>query len=70
MSGSAWFPLSRNLAAFGVKRFDRDNGMRVPVHTLAGALHTDYRLPSVDANDFLRLTRLMTNDMREVHKAF
>ncbi len=70
MPTSAWFPLSRNLAAFGVKRFDRDNGMRVPVHTLAGALHTDYRVPSVDAIDFLRLTRLMTSDMREVHKAF
>ena len=70
MPASAWFPLSRNLAAFGVKRFDRDNGRRVPVHTLAGALHTDYRVPSVDAIDFLRLTRLMTNDMREVHKAF
>lgn len=70
MPASAWFPLSRNLAAFGVKRFDLENGMRVPVHTLAGALHTDYRVPSVDAIDFLRLTRLMTRDMREVHKAF
>ena len=70
MPDSAWFPLGRSLAAFGVKRFDRDNDRRVPVHTLAGALHTDYRVPSVDAIDFLRLTRLMTRDMREVHKAF
>ncbi len=65
-----YFPLNRTLAAFGVKRFDRDGATRVPLHTLAGALHTDYRIPSVDAIDFLRLTRRMSQDMREVHKAF
>ena len=70
MPDSTFFPLGRGLAAFGVKRFDREAGMRVPIHTLAGALHADYRVPAVDAIDFLRMTRLMTNDMREVRKAF
>ena len=70
MPDSEFFPLGRGLAAFGVKRFDRKAGMRVPIHTLAGALHADYRVPAVDAIDFLRMTRLMTNDMREVRKAF
>lgn len=70
MPESALFPLGRGLAAFGVKRFDREAGMRVPIHTLAGALHADYRVPAVDAVDFLRMTRLMTCDMREVFKAF
>ena len=70
MPESEFFPLGRSLAAFGVKRFDREGGMRAPIHTLAGALHTDYRVPAVDAVDFLRMTRLMTSDMREVKKAF
>ena len=70
MPESEFFPLGRGLAAFGVKRFDREAGMRVPIHTLAGALHADYRVPAIDAVDFLRMTRLMTNDMREVRKAF
>ena len=70
MTESAYFPLNRRLAAFGARRFDREGGMRVPVLTLAGALHSDYRVPAIDAIDFLRLTKLMTNDMREVHAAF
>jgi serine/threonine-protein kinase HipA len=70
MTESDFFPLGRGLAAFGVKRFDQEAGLRVPVHTLAGVLHTDYRVPTVDAIDFMRMTRLMTNDMREVLKAF
>ncbi|MSQ52603.1 MAG: type II toxin-antitoxin system HipA family toxin [Betaproteobacteria bacterium] len=70
MTESAYFPLNRRLAAFGARRFDRVRGMRVPVLTLAGALHNDYRVPGVDAIDFLRLTKLMTGDMREVQSAF
>lgn len=69
MPESEHFPLNRRLAAFGVRRFDRDGGMRVPVHTLAGLLHSDYRLPFIDAIDFLRFTKLITRDMREVRKA-
>lgn len=74
MPQSRYFPLNRTLAAFGVKRFDRfvdNNGARrVPLHTLAGAVHADYRIPSIDAIDFLRLTRRMTNDVREVLAGF
>ena len=70
MPESEHFPLNRRLAGFGVRRFDRDGRLRVPVHTLAGLLHSDYRLPSIDAIDYLRFTKLVTRDMREVHKAF
>ena len=62
--------LGPRLAAFGVQRFDVEAGMRVPVHTLAGALHADFRMPSVDAETFLALTRKLTRDEREVRKAF
>jgi serine/threonine-protein kinase HipA len=64
------FDLGRNLAAFAIERFDRQAGMRVPVHTLAGALHADFRIPSVGYQTLLRMTRAMTHSEREVEKAF
>lgn len=71
MPDSACFDLSPTLAAFAVARFDREQGMRVPVHSLAGLLHADFRLPgSVDYTMLLRATRLLTRDEREVHKAY
>ena len=63
--------LGLRLAAFGIARFDRQGGLRVPVHTLAGALHADFRLTgAVDYATFLRVTRLFTLDEREVQKAY
>lgn len=59
-----------SLAAFGVQRFDRERGMRVPVHSFAGALNADFRLPSLDYRDVLRATRFFTGDEQEVRKAF
>ena len=71
MPDSAHFDLSRKLAAFAVARFDREAGLRVPVHSLAGLLHADFRLPgSADYTGFLRATRLLTRDEREVAKAY
>ncbi len=68
---SAWFDLSSKLAAFGVARFDREQGLRVPVHSLAGLLQVDFRLPgSTDYTALLRATRLLTRDEREVEKAY
>jgi serine/threonine-protein kinase HipA len=62
--------LGRRLAAFAIRRFDREDGMRIPVHTLAGLLHADFRLPSLDYSIFLRATRLLTRDQRQVEAAF
>ena len=70
MPATRHFDLDRRLAAFVVQRFDRDTGMRVPVHTLAGLLHADFRLPSLDYSTFLRATRLVTRDERQVEAAF
>lgn len=70
MPVSRQFDLSKNLAAFGVKRFDRERGLRVPVQSIAGALHANFREPSIDYITVLRLTRLFTRDEREVLKAY
>lgn len=68
---SAWFDLSPKLAAFGVARFDRERGRRIPVHSLAGLLQVNFRIPgSADYTAFLRATRLLTRDEREVRKAY
>ncbi len=71
MPRTRWFDLGSDMAAFGVERFDREHGMRVPIHSLAGLLHADFRTPStVDYTALLRATRLLTRDEREVRKAF
>lgn len=70
MPQTRYLDLDSRHAAFGIQRFDRQNGMRVPMHTLAGFLHADFRIPSVDATTFLRATRAITRDEREVAKAF
>lgn len=70
MPRTACFDLGRDLAAFAIERFDRQAGMRVPVHTLAGALHADFRVPSVSYQTLLRNTRAMTRSEREVGKAY
>lgn len=70
MPETAYFDLSVKVAAFGIARFDREGDLRVPIHSLAGLLHADFRLPSLDYTTFLRATRMLTRDEREVQKAF
>ncbi len=62
--------LDANLAAYGIQRFDRIDGLRVPVITLAGLLDDNFRLPSQDYRTMLRATRALTHDEREVQEAF
>ncbi len=71
MPATRHFDLGKTLAGFGIERFDIDAGLRVPVHTLAGLLHADFRLPSsVDYVTFLRATRFLTRSQVEVDKAY
>lgn len=66
-----YFSLPNGLAAFASKRFDRHNGQRVPMQSLAAFLGVDYRNPgSLDYVSFLRATQLCTNDVREKTFAF
>lgn len=70
MPRTQYFPLAKGLAAFATERFDRVGNLRVPMHTLAGALHANYQIPSVDYQTMLRMTRFMTRSEGEVLKAF
>ncbi|NOT98135.1 MAG: type II toxin-antitoxin system HipA family toxin [Sideroxydans sp.] len=70
MPQTRYFDINASLSAYGIARFDRHAGLRIPTHTLAGLLHSDFRIPSVDCTTFLRATRFLTRDEREVKKAF
>lgn len=71
MPATQHIDLNNKLAAFAIERFDVERGLRVPVHTLAGLLHANFRLPSsVDYGTFLRATRFLTRSQVEVNKAY
>ncbi|HKP77354.1 MAG TPA: type II toxin-antitoxin system HipA family toxin, partial [Longimicrobiaceae bacterium] len=55
---------------FAAERFDRPGGERRHVHTLAGLLHADFRIPSLDYEAYLRATLFVTLDMGGVTEAF
>jgi serine/threonine-protein kinase HipA len=55
---------------FGVKLFDRNENRRIHVHTASGLLYADHRLPALDYDDLLKLTRYITRDLSEVEKMF
>ncbi len=70
MPDTTLFQLDDSLSAFGIKRFDREQGMRVPILSMAGALDLDFRVPSASYDTLLKLTRLMTRSQAEVDKAY
>ena len=84
MPQAAYFALGPQHSAFGVQRFDRVTALppaavkpsppaaelRVPVFSLAGLLHADYRLPAIDYETLLLATARVTGDYRETLKAF
>ncbi|MGI6407453.1 MAG: type II toxin-antitoxin system HipA family toxin [Thiopseudomonas sp.] len=71
MELTEYFDLGNNLSAFGSQRFDRQQGMRVPMHTLAGYLHDNFRIPACDYDTLVRATAHITgNNHHEIEKAF
>ncbi|MEA3119311.1 MAG: serine/threonine-protein kinase HipA [Paraburkholderia sp.] len=66
MPATHFFALADDVTAFGIERFDRADGMRVPVHTASGLAHADFRHPTLDYLSVLRLTRFLSADEREV----
>jgi len=62
------FPSRTTVGFFGVRRFDRENGQKVHVHTAAGLLHASHRHPTLDYENLLRLTKALTRDVRDVEK--
>ena len=66
-----YFNLPNGQAAFATKRFDRHNGMRVPMQSLAAFTGADFQTPgTLDYTNVLRATQKCTNDVREKAVAF
>lgn len=61
---------SKRKKYFGIKRFDRDGDRRVHMHSLSGLINADHRTPSLDYDTLLKVTLMLTKDVREVERAF
>jgi len=64
------FPSKKGGGYFAVKRFDREGNQRLHMHTVGGLVHSNFRFPSLDYEDLLSLTGVLTKDIREVEKMF
>lgn len=51
---------------FVIKRFDRECGKRVHMISAAALLECDFRAPSLDYNDLIKLTRVVTGSVEDV----
>ena len=61
MSETQLFSDKRGRKWFGAKRFDRiANRSRFHMHSAAGLAHANFRLPSLDYEDLLKITRALT----------
>lgn len=56
------FPSKKCGGYFGVRRFDRVPKGKVHVHTACGLLHASHRLPSLDYENLLKLTKILTKE--------
>lgn len=57
------FPSKETAGYFGIERFDRRIDGRVHVVTVAGLLEADFRVPSLDYKDLIKLTKIITNNL-------
>jgi serine/threonine-protein kinase HipA len=55
---------------FGTARFDRPDGGKAHMASAAALLDADYRLPALDYEGLLALTRVLTRDMSQVRELF
>ncbi len=62
------FPSKTGDGYFGVKRFDRTECGKVHVHTASGLLHASHRYASLDYENLLKLTLVLTQDQKEVEQ--
>lgn len=70
MTETHLFPAKQGAGYFATKRFDRSDGKRFHMHTACGLLHSDFRTPSLDYQDLIELTSILTRDVRETEKMF
>ena len=55
---------------FGVERFDRTCDGKIHTVSAAGLLNADYRIPSLDYLELMKLCHILTKNMEEVYELF
>ncbi|MBQ3253835.1 MAG: type II toxin-antitoxin system HipA family toxin [Acholeplasmatales bacterium] len=60
------FESKKSKGYFGVKRFDRVNNRKMHMISVAALLEIDYRTPSLDYNDLMKLTKILTNNQEDL----
>lgn len=61
---------TKNNKYFLIKRFDRTNESKIHMISVAALLEADFRAPSFDYNDLIKLTRVLTNNEADVLEMF
>lgn len=51
---------------FLIKRFDRKNNRKIHMISVAALLECDFRAPCLDYNDLIKLTRILTNNDKDI----
>lgn len=64
------FPSRKGLGYFGVKRFDRQEGQCIHMHTIAGLLQADHREPCLDYETIMKVTLFLTRDGQQCEQQF
>ena len=70
MGETMLFSAQKGAGYFATRRFDRRDDMRLHSHTTCGLLHSDFRMPSLDYEDLIALTMILTKDIREAEKMY
>ena len=71
MSNSRLFPSSITSGYFGTKRFDRIHNQKIHMISAAALLEIDFRQPSLDYNDLMKLTKIVTkNNVSDIEQLF
>ncbi|MCD8083959.1 MAG: type II toxin-antitoxin system HipA family toxin [Clostridiales bacterium] len=55
---------------FAIKRFDRVQGRRIHMVSVAGLLETSHRIPNLDYHILMQLTMKLTHDYGEIEKLY
>lgn len=64
------FASKKTAGYFAVKRFDRNAKKHLHMHSACGLLHSNFRVPSLDYQDLITLTSVLTKDAREIEKLY
>ncbi|MBF0104329.1 MAG: type II toxin-antitoxin system HipA family toxin [Deltaproteobacteria bacterium] len=64
------FETSEGGRFFGARRFDRDGNRRCHLHTFGGLIQANFRVPSNDYADLLKVTLLLTRNQKDVAQMF